>query len=66
MGCRVIHTLEIGLHSQFIGEVLDVKVDEAMLTPAGRPDVDRLGPVVFTSDYRGVGARLERAFGIGK
>jgi len=26
--CRVIHTLEIGLHTLFIGEILDVKADE--------------------------------------
>ena len=33
--CRVIHTLEIGLHTLFIGEILDVKADEAVLGEKG-------------------------------
>jgi flavin reductase (DIM6/NTAB) family NADH-FMN oxidoreductase RutF len=29
--CTVLHTLEIGLHTQFVGEIIDVKADEAVL-----------------------------------
>ena len=35
--CRVIHTLEIGLHTLFIGEILDVKADERVLGEKGFP-----------------------------
>ena len=31
--CRLLHTFELGLHTQFVGEILDVKVDEAVLGP---------------------------------
>ena len=34
--CKLIHTLEIGLHTLFIGEILDVKADEE------RPERKRL------------------------
>ena len=27
--CRLLHTLELGIHTQFIGEILDVKADRA-------------------------------------
>jgi flavin reductase (DIM6/NTAB) family NADH-FMN oxidoreductase RutF len=29
--CKLIHTLEIGLHTQFVGEILDVKADQEVL-----------------------------------
>ena len=38
--CKVIHTLEIGLHTQFIGEILDVKVDPEALNEAGEVSMD--------------------------
>ncbi len=28
--CRVIHTIEIGLHTQFIGEIMDIKAEESV------------------------------------
>ncbi|MBU4354024.1 MAG: flavin reductase family protein, partial [Proteobacteria bacterium] len=39
--CRVIHTLEIGLHTLFIGEILDVKADEHVLGENGFPDIEK-------------------------
>ena len=66
MECKVLHTLEIGLHTQFIGEILDVKFDEAVLGPTGRPDVEKLGLFVFFDGYRGIGKYLEEPFSIGK
>ena len=67
--CKVIRTIEIGLHIQFIGEVLDVKVDEEYLSSSGQPDVERIRPFWFaptTSAYYGLGAYLGQAFSIGK
>jgi flavin reductase (DIM6/NTAB) family NADH-FMN oxidoreductase RutF len=66
MECKVLHTLEIGLHTQFIGEILDIKVDEAMLGPAGSPDVEKLEVFVFMDGYRGIGPYLGKPFSIGK
>lgn len=66
MECKLLHTLEIGLHTQFIGEVLDVKVDEDLLDEKGRPDIARLNLFVFTGDYYAIGEFAAKAFSIGK
>jgi len=67
--CRVLHTIEIGLHTQFIGEVLDIKADESVLAEDGTMDIQRVKPVIFAPDsgaYYGLGAYLGPAFSIGK
>jgi len=46
--CRVIHHHEIGLHTHFIGEILDVKVDDEMLADDGSPDIEKIRPFLFT------------------
>ena len=66
MECRLLHTLEIGLHTQFIGEVLDVKVDEALLDAGGKPDFEKLGLFVYSGDYLAVGEHTAKAFSVGK
>lgn len=33
--CRLLHTVEIGLHTQFIGEIMDIKADESVLNEKG-------------------------------
>ena len=62
--CKVRHTIEIGSHTQFIGEVMDVKVEEAMLAPDGRPDAEKLGGFVLLDGYRGIGRFLGQALSI--
>jgi flavin reductase (DIM6/NTAB) family NADH-FMN oxidoreductase RutF len=67
--CRVIHSIEIGLHSQFIGEIMDVKADEALLGGKGLPDIEKVKPIVFGPEiliYLGLGKYLGQAFSIGK
>ncbi len=67
--CRLLHTLEIGLHTQFVGEILDVKLDEAAIDGAGKPDLGRMGAVIFAPEQRayfGLGEPLGAAFSIGK
>ncbi len=67
--CKVLHTIEIGLHTQFIGEILDVKVDEAVLDDKGQPDAGKVKPVVFSPGdraYHGLGEFLGQAFSIGR
>jgi flavin reductase (DIM6/NTAB) family NADH-FMN oxidoreductase RutF len=66
MECQVLHTIEIGLHTQFIGEILDIKIEEDMLGQEGHPDVEKLGVFVLLDGYRGIGAYLGQAFSIGK
>ncbi len=67
--CRVIHHHEIGLHTQFIGEILDVKVEEAALGESGKPDMRKVSPIAYASEvshYHGVGRDLGKAFDIGR
>jgi flavin reductase (DIM6/NTAB) family NADH-FMN oxidoreductase RutF len=67
--CKVIHTLEIGLHTQFVGEILDVKVDETALTDKGLPDMDKVAPFIYATEiqsYHRIGDKLGNAFSIGK
>ena len=67
--CRLLHTFELGLHTQFVGEILDVKADEAVLGENGLPDIEKVRPLVFapeTHRYHAVGQFLGQAFSIGK
>jgi len=67
--CKLIHTLEIGLHTQFIGEILDVKAEESILDDNGRISTELLKPFVFTPgdrNYYETGAKIGDAFAIGK
>jgi len=67
--CRVIHTLVIGLHTQFIGEIMDIKAEEAVLGQQGLADILKVKPLIFDPGegaYYGVGDRIGKAFSIGK
>ncbi len=67
--CRLLHTLEIGLHTQFVGEIIDVKADAAVLGDDGIPDILKIKPLVFDTaqrGYHGIGPILGKAFSVGK
>jgi flavin reductase (DIM6/NTAB) family NADH-FMN oxidoreductase RutF len=63
--CRVRHTVEIGLHTQFVGEILDVKAEEGILLPDGLPDPEKVAPFCYATGnrtYYAIGESLGRAF----
>jgi len=67
--CRVIHHYEIGIHTQFIGEILDVKVDASVLGDDGKPDMRMVSPILYATAgrrYHGVGQYLGKAFEMGR
>jgi flavin reductase (DIM6/NTAB) family NADH-FMN oxidoreductase RutF len=67
--CKVLHVFELGLHTQFVGEILDVKADEEVLDAAGAPDIRKVLPIIFSPGnrvYYGVGESLGHAFAVGK
>jgi flavin reductase (DIM6/NTAB) family NADH-FMN oxidoreductase RutF len=67
--CRLLHLVEIGLHTQFIGEIIDVKADHAVLGDDGLPDILKIKPLIFDTShkgYHGVGPLLGMAFTVGK
>ena len=66
---RLLHTLEIGLHTQFVGEILDVKAEESVLGEKGYPDITKVKPFVWDSAHRryfGLGEVLGKAWDLGK
>lgn len=67
--CRLLQAVEIGLHTQFIGEIADVKADESVLGEKGLPDIQKVKPIIYapeTMTYHGIGKNLGRAYTIGK
>lgn len=67
--CSLLHTIEIGLHTQFIGEIVDVKAETDVLGEDGNPDILKIKPLIFDTahkGYHGVGPLLGRAFSVGK
>lgn len=67
--CKVVHVTELGLHTQFVGEILDVKVEEACLDADGKPSAELVRPFSWApadNQYYALGARLGRGFSIGK
>jgi len=67
--CKLYHKFELGLHTQFVGEILDVKVDEDVLTKDGNPDIEKVRPIIFAPGdrtYHGIGQLLGKGFSIGK
>jgi flavin reductase (DIM6/NTAB) family NADH-FMN oxidoreductase RutF len=67
--CRLAHTFEIGVHTQFIGEILDVKVDESVLNDDGNPDIAKVRPIIYAptvQTYHAVGRELGRGYKIGR
>ncbi len=67
--CKVVRVAELGLHTQFVGEILDVKVDEACLDADGKPRVSLIRPFSWApveNHYYATGERLGRGFTVGK
>ena len=66
--CRLLHSLKIGLHTLFVGEIVDVKADEEVLVD-GIPTVDLVKPFVFSvgeQAYYAVGGLVGPAFRLGR
>lgn len=59
--CRVTHTLPLGTHDLFVGQVVAVQISQEVLNEQGRIDMRKLKPILFTSDeYWGLGNWLGR------
>lgn len=67
--CSLIHTVEVGLHTLFVGEILDVQSEEDILNEESRPSIGKLRPLVFgvtKAEYYAVGDLVGPAFTLGK
>jgi flavin reductase (DIM6/NTAB) family NADH-FMN oxidoreductase RutF len=67
--CRLLHTLDLGSHTQFIGEIIDAKAEEDVLGENGLPDILKVKPVAYETgqkSYYGIGTFLGKAYTLGK
>ncbi len=67
--CEIVHVFELGLHTQFVGKIVDVKAEEAVLDASGSPDILKVLPIIFSPGdrvYYGVASTLGHAFAVGK
>ncbi len=63
--CKVSHVHGLGVHIQFVGEILDVIVDEELIGDNGKPDIRKVNPILFdysSRAYYGVGDFVSKAF----
>lgn len=67
--CRLLHDFDLGAHTQFVGEIVDIKADKSVLDDNGSVDIAKVRPMTFSpSDgcYYAIGSLVGRAFAIGK
>ncbi len=67
--CKLLHTLEIGLHTLFVGEIIDIKVDDSVFGENKNPDIEKIKPIIYDTgnrSYYSIGCNLGKAFSIGK
>jgi flavin reductase (DIM6/NTAB) family NADH-FMN oxidoreductase RutF len=66
--CKLTHTLELGLHTHFIGQIVDVKAETSVLDETGALDIEKVDPFFFAvgnGAYYRIGSYLGKAHGIG-
>ena len=67
--CELKQSIELDTHTQFIGEIKDVKIDENMITEDNIPDIKKMEPLLYapgSNAYYGFGELVAKAFSIGK
>jgi flavin reductase (DIM6/NTAB) family NADH-FMN oxidoreductase RutF len=65
--CRLKETLELGLHTMFVGEILDVKANSDIIDANGVIEIDKLKPVCFAPEsrnYHRIGDVALKAFSV--
>lgn len=66
--CRLKSTIELGSHTMFVGEIVEVKIDSSCLDKKGDIDVRKMDPLLFipgTREYYAVGEFIGKAFAVG-
>lgn len=66
--CKLVNITELGLHTHFTGEIIDVKVDENLLDDEN-PDIEQIKPFLYDPSsrmYYGIGKALGKAFSVGR
>jgi len=64
----LIQAVDVGSHTQFIGEIMDVKINADCLGEGNQPDIAQIDPIFFAplaQQYWSLGAFVARAFSAG-
>ena len=67
--CELLKVVEIGLHTQFIGEIKDIKADKNILAENGLPDIGKVKPFIYDAagaGYFALGESLGKAYSVGR
>jgi len=67
--CRLSDTHEVGVHTQFIGTIVDVKADESVLDENGLPLLEKVKPIIYAPEshtYYSTGQLIGDAFSLGE
>jgi flavin reductase (DIM6/NTAB) family NADH-FMN oxidoreductase RutF len=64
--CRLFKQVELGSHTEFIGEVLEVRAEEGLLKPDGSIDPEKAGFFVLFNGYRGIAGVVGDPYSSGK
>lgn len=67
--CKVVHVAELGLHTLFVGEILDVKAEDSCLDEDGKISIERVRPFSWApadNRYYGIGDMVGHGFSVGK
>ncbi|OPY35900.1 MAG: FMN reductase (NADH) RutF [Methanoregula sp. PtaU1.Bin051] len=67
--CRLTQKVDVGSHVLFIGQIMDVKIDESVLDADGKPVLKKINPLGFdvvNSEYYTMGTVTGKAFSSGK
>ena len=66
--CRMSHSLELGSHTLYIGQIVETHVSNDCMED-GKIDTDRVNPLIFTAStrqYHRLGEAIALAFSVGK
>ncbi|MDD2352614.1 MAG: flavin reductase family protein [Candidatus Caldatribacteriota bacterium] len=67
--CRVINQIEIGSHVMFVGEILDVKIENSLLDEDGKFNKNKIKPILYIptlGEYFTMGEYLGKGHSIGR
>ena len=66
--CRLTHTLNVGSHDLFVGEIVACWVEESLLDAKAAVNAAQMAPLLYMTEdgYYDLGARLASSFNVGK
>ncbi len=63
--CKVIHIFELGIHTQFVGEIINTSIDTSVLNELGKPDINKIKPIIYDVSekaYHSIGSELIKGY----